>query len=54
MHIPDSIICERCGCDSPIVMEAGRAKSTIRDGELCVTIDCPNCGEREQVIAIAQ
>ena len=54
MQIPDTIICERCDCDSPIVMEAGRAKCTIRDGALCVTIDCPNCGEREQVITPEQ
>jgi hypothetical protein len=54
MQIPDSIICERCGSDSPIVMEAGRAKCTIRDGALCATIDCPNCGEHEQVIGPAE
>jgi hypothetical protein len=51
MQPPDGITCERCGCaDLPVVMEAGRAKCSIRDGALCVTIDCPNCGEREQVI----
>ena len=33
MQPPDGITCDRCGsCDSPVIMEAGRAKCSIRDG----------------------
>jgi hypothetical protein len=59
METPDSIPCEVCGADSPVVMMKGQAlgqetvwpKSTMRGNSLYVCINCPTCGEHEQSVS---
>ena len=60
MTTPDSLLCERCGADSRVVMIGGEThkgfptkwpKSTMREGGLYVFIACPKCGEHEQCVA---
>jgi ribosomal protein S27E len=59
MDAPDSIPCEICGSDSPVVMVEGHAlgqetvlpKSTMQGNSLYVCIKCPNCGEHEQSVS---
>jgi predicted RNA-binding Zn-ribbon protein involved in translation (DUF1610 family) len=56
---PETILCQNCGLDAPIILvrstdKLGQwaywPKSIIRDGTLAVFIRCPKCGEREQCI----
>jgi ribosomal protein S27E len=59
METPDAIRCDVCGADSRVVMVNGHIlgketlwpKSTMRGNSLYVFIECPNCGEREQLVS---
>jgi Zn finger protein HypA/HybF involved in hydrogenase expression len=58
MATPDYVRCEKCDSESPVVMIKGGGgslwpKSTVRRDTLYVFINCPKCGEREQMIASA-
>ena len=60
MEIPETLPCDRCGDESPILM-IGRGtfagepvfwpKSTVRGADLYTYIRCSKCGERELLIS---